>query len=258
MREMQFKPIERRRTRRILRLIRLCLTTDVRGRKFMKYYQHDIPKAVSKFQKTNAPTDRYASFDYCYRYFHPSTAHDLLKDIEKSSLAIGFYLASWGMLRGSSFLLNKSAKHYEPLVAYIANLDKAVWSIDVDSYNEENIRTICTIYNEIKRIIIDNGSTHLTLVTKILLGVFGFIPAYDNYFGNTFRSIFEGKCGFRSVNKKSLDCIRQFYEANKSEIDNHSSKIFVKEFSTGNASNLTYTKSKLIDMYGFTKGLEYS
>ena len=222
----------------------------------MKYHRHDIAEVVSKFQQKITPTGRYASFDYCYRYFHPSTSNDLLADIEKSSLAIGFYLASWGMLRGSSFLLNKSAKHYEQLVKYIAESDKAVWSIDVDSYNDKNINKICDIYKDIKDVVVDGEKKHLTLVTKILLGVFGFIPAYDSYFGNTFRKIFRDECGFRSVNKKSLNCIKQFYEANKKAIDDHSSRIFVKVFSTGNNSKIMYTKSKIIDMYGFTKGLK--
>ena len=214
---------------------------------------------VAEFQRENSSTDRYASFDYCYHYFHPTTANDLLGEIEKSCLSLGFYLASWGMLRGSSFLLSRSVKYYEPLIRYIAGLDSSVWDIDVDKYSDkQNIRTICDIYREIQRIIVNNGNSHLTLVTKIMLGVFGFIPAYDNYFGNTFREIFKGMCGFRSVNPKSLSYIRQFYDDNKEKIDQYSSEIYVKEFITGNGPSITYTKSKIIDMYGFTKGLKQS
>lgn len=44
---------------------------------------------------------RYTSFDYCYNYFHPT--NNSKQDIEKSCLVLGFYLASWGMFRGSSF-----------------------------------------------------------------------------------------------------------------------------------------------------------
>ena len=224
----------------------------------MKYHRTDISKMVSEFQLDNSSTDRYASFDYCYHYFHPTTANDLLGEIEKSCLSLGFYLASWGMLRGSSFLLSKSVKYYEPLIKFIAGLDHSVWNIDVDKYSDENIRIICSIYPEIQRIIVNNGNSHLTLVSKIMLGVFGFIPAYDNFFGNTFRDIFQGTCGFRSVNQKSLHCIQLFYADNKDEIDQYSSKIHVKEFATGDESDITYTKSKIIDMYGFNKGLKQS
>ncbi len=220
----------------------------------MKYYQDDIDDLVAEFQRENAPTDRYASFDYCYHYFHPLTSTDLLDDIEKSCLTIGFYLASWGMLRGSSFLLSHSAKYYEPLIKYIAELDKSVWDIDVDDFSDENIKLICAIYKDIKDIIVNNGSSHLTLVTKTLLGVFGFVPAFDQYFGDTFRGIFKGECGFRSVDSKSLTCIRYFYEDNRDVIDRRSSTIFARDFLTGGDSNINYSKAKIIDMYGFSKG----
>ena len=88
-----------------------------------------------------------------------------------------------------------------------------------------------------------------------MLGVFGFIPAFDNYFGNTFRGIFND-CGFRSINYKSLDCIQQFYEHNKEDIDNLASQTFITDFKSGTKTNSQYTKAKIIDMYGFTKGLK--
>jgi hypothetical protein len=221
----------------------------------MKYKQTDIQKYINEFQAENGPTDRYSSFDYCYQYFLGQTSSQLLQDTQKSCLMLGFYLASWGMLRGSSFLLEKSVKHYEPLINYIASLNKSIWSIDVDTYTDSNISTICNIYKDIKNLIIENNNAHLILVTKILLGVFGFIPAYDQYFGKTFRGLFSGDCGFRSVNKNSLKYISDFYQHNKKEIDTFSNQIFVIDFSTGKQTNINYPKAKIIDMYGFTKGL---
>jgi hypothetical protein len=220
----------------------------------MEYHRNDVNDRVAAFQRANNPTDRYASFDYCYYYFRQSSPESLLSDMEKSCLVIGFYLASWGMLRGSSFLLNKSIKYYEPLIKYISTLDKEIWNIDVDDYTEENINKICRSYKDIHAIIIDNGNSHLTLVTKILLGVFGFVPAFDNYFSNTFRGMFKDECGFRSLNSKSLECIHRFYEHNKVDIDRLSSQTFVTDFSNGQKTNINYTKSKIIDMYGFIRG----
>ncbi len=220
----------------------------------MEYHRNDINDTVAAFQEVNNPTDRYASFDYCYYYFLKSSPESLLSDMEKSCLVIGFYLASWGMLRGSSFLLNKSVKYYEPLIKYISTLDKEIWNIDVDDYTEENINKICRSYKDIQAIIIDNGNSHLTLVTKILLGVFGFVPAFDNYFSNTFRGMFKDECRFRSLNSKSLKCIHRFYEHNKVDIDRLSSQTFVTDFSNGQKTNINYTKSKIIDMYGFIRG----
>ena len=218
--------------------------------------QNDINTIIDKFQNNNiSNTDRYTSFDYCYNYFR-QPSKEILADMEKSCLVIGFYLASWGMLRGSSFLLNKSVKYYEPLVCYIAKTDKSVWDIDVDNYTDENIDKILKIYDDIKNDIIDGNNAHLTLVTKIMLGVFGIIPAFDSYFCKSFREIFNGECGFRAVNKESLKCINEFYNDNKEDIDKASSKIFVREFNNFEKTTFNYTKAKIIDMYGFTRSLK--
>lgn len=214
----------------------------------------DIEKIVNEFKSQSNPDDRYSSFDYCYNYFR--TTGDLTQDIEKSCLALGFYLASWGMLRGSSFLLQKSAKHFEPTIRYIAALDKSVWQIDVDKYSGENIQTIIKIYKDIRLLLINNGNADLTLVTKILLGVFGFIPAFDNYFCNTFRGISGGQCRFRKVNHKSLTVIKEFYEKNKTVIDRLSSETYTIDFITGQKTKINYPMAKIIDMYGFTEGLK--
>ncbi len=220
----------------------------------MKYKQDDIECVISKYQQENNPTGRYASFDYCYNYFRQSSPDALLKNMEKSCLVIGFYLASWGMFRGSSFLLGNSARYYERLIEYIAKSDPKIWSIDIDSYNKDNIDILCDIYKEVQGIIIQKGKSHLTIVTKIMLGVFGIIPAFDTFFGNTFRDMFKNECGFRRVNNKSLKFIQQFYEHNKNDIDYFSSRIFTTDFITGKKTNINYTKAKLIDMYGITKG----
>ena len=212
----------------------------------------DIETLVNEFKGLSGPNDRYSSFDYCYNYFR--TSADLTQDIEKSCLALGFYLASWGMFRGSSFLLQKSVRHFEPTIRYIAELDKSVWQIDVDKYDEKNIKTIIKIYNDIRSLLISNRNADLTLVTKILLGVFGFIPAFDNYFCDTFRKISGGQCGFRKVNEKSLLFIWKFYESNKNAIDRLSAETLTKDFLTGRDTTVNYPKAKIIDMYGFTAG----
>jgi hypothetical protein len=214
-------------------------------------------RIINKFKDDSEPEQRYSSFDYCYNYF--KTGKNLTDDMEKSCLVLGFYLASWGMYRGSSFILQKSVKHFEEVIIYIDKLKKEqpeLWEIDVDSY-DVNIPKIIDIYNHIKSRIIVEGKTHLTLVTKVMLGVFGFIPAFDNYFTNTFREMFKesDNCGFRSVNKKSLNCIKQFYEDNKIIIDKLQNETFTTNFSTGKKTDIRYTKAKLIDMYGFTVGI---
>jgi len=212
----------------------------------------DIELVIEDFKSKSKSDDRYTSFDYCYNYFRKT--NDLTQDIEKSCLVLGFYLASWGMFRGSSFLLQKSAKHFEPTIQYIATLDKSVWDIDADNYNEKNIQIIIKMYNNIKHLIISEKQSDITLITKILLGIFGFIPAFDNNFCNSFRKISEGQCGFRKLNIKSLTFIKAFYESNRNIIDKLSEETYTKDFISGQKTTLNYPKAKIIDMYGFTIG----
>ena len=163
-------------------------------------------------------------------------------------------MASWGMFRGSSFLLQKSVKHFEPTIQFIFTLEESVWDIDVDKYDYGNIQTIIKIYEEISKRLIVNYNADLTLITKILLGVFGFIPAFDNFFCSSFRNISNGQCGFRIVNIKSLTFIKKFYESNKNIIDRLSAETFTTDFLTGQKTNINYPKAKIIDMYGFISG----
>jgi hypothetical protein len=213
----------------------------------------EVEKEIKKFISKSTTEHRYSSFDYCYNYFLKTK--DPKIDIEKSCLVLGFYLASWGMFRGSSFLLQKSAKCFEPVIEYISDLDKDIWKIDVDNYDEKNIKTIIAIFADLKKILIKSRNADLTLITKIMLGVFGFVPAYDQYFCNTFRAIFrDEECGFRKLNTNSLTFIKIFYETNKEVIDKIANETFTKDFRTGNETKINYPKCKIIDMYGFTLG----
>lgn len=228
------------------------------------YKVDDIGVYLEAFKKDLAADERYASFDYCYRYFKENDAVFLEENLEKSCLMVGFYLASWGMLRGASFLLQKSASYYQPLVRIIIKEKQEaenLWSIDVVDYKEKG-EQILKVYYEIKNTFIHfdkskNSPAHLTLATKILLGVFGVVPAYDQYFKLAMKNVVGIDCAFTSFNQKSLDKIQEFYEDNYKQIDELSESISVISFDTGKAvKGFCYPKAKIIDMYGFSKGLE--
>jgi hypothetical protein len=86
-----------------------------------------------------------------------------------------------------------------------------------------------------------------------LLGVFGFVPAFDEFFCETFGNLFENQCGFRSLNRTSLQCIMEFYRANIEMINSISGNTKTLDFATGKPTKLFYPKAKIIDMYGFQK-----
>jgi hypothetical protein len=223
----------------------------------MNLKQDDIRQIIEQVKKENIADGRGRSFDYCYNYFRANSGNKLTKDIEKSCLVIGFYLASWGMLRSSSFLSKKSVKYFKPLITYFSTLDKEYWQYDVDKYNFLTIREICDLYQEIKNRIIERNAQPHTLVTKIMLGVFGIVPAFDNNFKAFLRHLSNSQYGLTSFNEKTLGFIHQFYLDNKTVINNLSDSTQTIDFKNGKQTGLKYTKARIIDMYGFIIGEQH-
>ena len=103
---------------------------------------------IGKYLGDRSPVERASSFDYCFNYFQSFKDHAATNEIatpenlERSCLHLGYYLASWGMLRGSTALHTKSYPFFEPVVEAIAAEPFGSWSIDADSYGDANIAAI--------------------------------------------------------------------------------------------------------------------
>ena len=200
------------------------------------------------------PWARYASFDYCFNYFQEFKNKKELtskENMQNSCLHLAFYLASWGMLRGSSFLLQKSINFYKPLIEYISEKDDDFWKIDVPNYMENNnIDTLIKCADDIKNILSEDGNNDASdiLVTKIMLGVFGCVPAFDTYFKNGSR--------LGSFNKRTLTEISEFYrkDGHSNIISNEANKIKTFEYNSGKTGSRSYTNAKVIDMIFFMEG----
>lgn len=202
------------------------------------------------------PWARYASFDYCFNYFQAFKNKKEIankNNVQNSCLHLAFYLASWGMLR-NSFLLQKSIKFYEPLIKYISEKDATFWKIDVSSYETiDNLDKLLQCGEDIKKILIESGKNNNvsdTLITKIMLGVFGCVPAFDAYF--------KKGSGLGVFNKKALLRISEFYKKdNHSElISNEARKIKTFEYHDNLLNSRSYTEAKIIDMIFFIEGYQ--
>jgi len=220
--------------------------------------KYDIYSCIRSFNTERNINARYASYDLCYGYFQTNRSN---LDIEKSCLYLWGYLASWGMLRGSSALLQRSPVALKPLIKYFDEIKSdSIWTYDVTDYTKET-KHIGEVYDRIEGIlkdILESTPPTTTLITKIMLGVFGCVPAFDTYFRKTFRAMYADRTNeppysdFANINSNSLDCILNFYMDNRDEIDKFDIHVFNFD---GTESDLVYKKAKLIDMYGFTKGL---
>ena len=209
---------------------------------------------------------RYRSWEYNYKLFYDSRKQVNI-DYDYLSLNLAFYLASWGMYRGSSFLLQKDYKIHIPVIKEILKSDYDDLSgVDINNLNNNNLLDkmfkladfISNYYYEIREQVkeekIDQDVSDV-LVTKILMGTLGCCPAYDRYFksGLSIENV-----GIQRFSKNSIKELINYYLANYD--------IFEKVRSNMHVDELPYPPMKMIDMgfwkIGFdadtTKGLKKS
>ena len=200
---------------------------------------------------------RYLSWEHCFAAFQ-NPKYD--EDYDYLSLQMAFYLASWGMYRGSSVLLWKDYKTHLNVVKKIKTNRDLVSnpSKEIDSSKTDSIlklaEDIKNIYGEMYFIRpIRNGEETGkikptdTLVTKILLGTLGCVPAYDRFLRDGFDSNKEFKIG-KTFNKSSLDSIFNFIN----QPDNLSSIRIVQAHISQDGNY--YPLMKIVDMYFWELG----
>jgi hypothetical protein len=212
----------------------------------------DMEKFINQYLGNDGrnPDGKPASFDYCYNYFHSfykAKRIEKLADNENlqiSCLQIGFYLASFGMMRGSSQLLGRSVGSFKKLITAISRMDPKLWEIDLDNYSEETIELLLECKKRITDSLGKENKPTDNMVTRIMLGVFGNIPTFDQYFKNSFK--------MKKVTKKSLLKLKEIYEENKSSLN--SFEVHTLDFVTGKETEVVYTRAKLLDIYGYMDG----
>ncbi len=117
-------------------------------------------------------------------------------DIDYLALQLGFYLASWGMYRGSCFIHNYSYKIHERAIDIIKKYG-ALYDLKLCNINESIIEEIINLkdelkehycqykYNSINDSDSDNNDVERviseSLLSKILLDTLVCAPAYDEF-----------------------------------------------------------------------------
>ena len=89
---------------------------------------NDLHEKIAAYYDTGAadPHHRYRSWEHCYRFFRARPRETLLADKDTAALHLAFYLASWGMLRGSTFLLQKAYTAHTGVVERLLSREFAV------------------------------------------------------------------------------------------------------------------------------------
>jgi hypothetical protein len=193
---------------------------------------------------------RYRSWEYCYKIFHDAHISDKVDSefLDYLCLHLSFYLASWGMYRGSSFLLQRDYKVHKTVIEELLKDEyNSLWGIGVNEYkkieNQQNLQKLVTrikeIYNEIRLSVketIPKNDLSNTLVTKVLMGTLGCVPAYDRYFISGIRN---EKAASGNFNIKSIIELVDFYNKYYNEFENARSQMSV--------SGMEYPQMKILD-----------
>ncbi len=197
---------------------------------------------------------RYQSWEHCYGVFSKYKDKELSEDdLDYLSLHLSFYLASWGMYRGSSFLLQRDyTVHISAIQELMKPQYRQLWGIKCDALaQQENLTTLFALSDELKKIyseirITANLSINKpapsvgisdVLITKILMGTMGCVPAYDRFFCS---AVNHCKASSALFSKQSIKKLCLFYAEHSALFEKCR-----KEMSRG---WIDYPQMKVIDM----------
>lgn len=199
---------------------------------------------------------RYKSWEYCYGHFMDAR-HKTNPDVDYLSLHLAFYLASWGMYRGSSFLLQKDYRIHIPVINELLNPKyDPLAGIECAEYRKSEIQKLLSdlnfsikrYYNEVRIHVKEKKPQNKlsdTLITKILMGTLGCVPAYDRYF---IAGLKNQKISTGIYNIQSLLKLVDFYEENRDLFEMVRNRLTV--------NNMPYPQMKMLDMGFWQIGFE--
>ena len=187
------------------------------------------------------------SWRHCYNAFSANRNSSDESTMDYLALHLAFYLASWGMYRGSSFLLQKDYKVHTPVVRII--MEKRydpLMGISAEALiKDENLTLLEEVSDRIRKAYADerpsfegmiNNATD-TLVTKILLGTLGCVPAYDRYYVQAVRRY---KISVGEYCRESVKDVANYYLTYKDRFETVREEL--------SACGTQYPAMKLMDM----------
>ena len=158
------------------------------------------------------------------------------------------------MYRGSSFLLQHAYTVHRPVIDVVADghYDE-LWEADLGG-DSADTRFVPLVLELVARITAayapfvpaDSGQPTDTLISKVMLGTFGCLPACDRYFLDGFKS--QG-LPFSRLNARFVERVIAFCQGHLPDLQAEQAKI-------SNKRGIRYPLMKLVDMYFWQLGVE--
>lgn len=203
---------------------------------------------------------RFRSWNHCYSKFKEARKNPQSIDHDTLTLHLAFYLASWGMYRGSSQLLQKDYRVHARIVTELQerrfHLLDNISAKGILSGNDM-LHTLHTLGNQLRHLYSDSGVAPTdTLITKVILGVYGAVPAYDNYLIKGFQLCSnedKKRCPSKISKTFNTNSVRQL-----AEFYHHNAIEFSEAYRRIDATRHNFPEMKMIDMYFWTIGKKIS
>lgn len=215
-----------------------------------------VQRAIAAFYRSaSGEHHRYRSWEHCYSYFRRARRQGLAADRDHAALQLAFYLASWGMYRGSSFLLRHAYTVHRGVVDLVArrHFDE-LWDPDFGARPKDALliprvrELIAAVHESYEPFAPTTGSAQPTdtLITKVILGTFGCLPACDRYFIDGFK-----RAGFKysSLNGRFIERVLGVCQDHLPELRKEQARI-------EQIGGIRYPLMKLVDMCFWQVGYE--
>jgi len=177
------------------------------------------------------------AWELCYAHFGRNPE----ADTEKASLHLAAFLASWGMMRGSSFLRNHSFVVHESIVRLIVGgkhgIARNLHARDLASQQDEILKLVGKLCKHYRAYHPKRRNPTTVLTSKILLATLGCSIGYDRYVVAGLRH--EGIAA--QLSRRGLMQLNGWAQERLGELDD-----LQKTF---RAKGLDYPHMKLLDMY---------
>jgi hypothetical protein len=209
----------------------------------------DIAAKIKAYHGVRGEHDRERSWELCYSYFHQDGSEGIRADRDRAALHLGCYLASWGMYRNSFLLQHAYTVNLGVVDTLIHPTLAPLWvqEFGVSDNDGTLVPVIFDACDRIRSAYLPFGKATGTLVTKVVLGTVGCLPALDGYFTTGCR-----RYGLRVPSRVNCAFIRDilgFYCNNLPAFQAEQARI-------QHAHGLRYPLMKLVDMFFHQVGLE--
>ena len=222
--------------------------------KKMKLEPLAIHQKIEAFFAKAGEHGRYRSWDHCYGYFQRNPPEAIAADRDLAALQLGSYLASWGMFRPKGFIFDYTYTiHREVIDVFVDRrfADLRQREFGAEANDLELVPLIQAAATAIRDAYRQFGGATDTLVTKVLLGTFGCLPAFDRFFNRGWED-----AGFKpktpTLKAWFFQQVFDFCRENLVELREEQAQVERGVYGVG----MRYPLMKLVDMYFFQTGYE--